>query len=468
VGRGAPEGDRLSEAQGAQGEQRGHLLQVLGFAFGLAVLVGNSIGMGILRTPGEVAAAVPSAPVFIALWVAGAAYALLGALSVAELGAMHPRSGGLFPLVHRGLGPFAGFVSGWTDWIATCGSLAAVSLVLGDYVGPLVPPLDGRPALVAATVVIGFALLHWRGVRIGDVAQRVTSLLKAAGLLGLAAVAVILGDAPAVGGAANAAVAGASVPAGLALVSAVIVALQSVIYTYDGWTGPIYFGEEVRDPGRDIPRSMIGGVLLVLVIYLALNMAFLRVLPIEEMAGDAFVAATVGERLFGSSGDTVVRVLTVVSLIASANALHLMASRVPYAMSCERLLPGVLQHVNPGGTPVPAMAVSTLIALAFTISSAFERLLAMLAFFFVANYVLTFAALFRLRVREPDAARPFRVPLYPWVPGAALAGSIAFVSAAIWGDRANSLIAVGLVAMSWPIYRLATRRREALRRAPAP
>jgi amino acid transporter len=179
----------------------GHLKQVLGLAFGLAVLVGNTIGMGILRTPGEVAAAVPSAALFMLLWALGAAYALLGALSVAELGAMHPRSGGLFPLVHRGLGPFAGFVSGWTDWVATCGSLAAVALVLGEYLGPLLPGVTTTPAPVAAAAVLGIALLQWRGIRIGDVAQQITSLAKAVGLVGLAAAALVV--SPETGGGAR-------------------------------------------------------------------------------------------------------------------------------------------------------------------------------------------------------------------------------------------------------------------------
>jgi len=436
----------------------GQLKQVLGLAFGLAVLVGNTIGMGILRTPGEVAAAVPSGPLFMLLWALGATYALLGALSVAELSAMHPRSGGLFPLVHRGLGPFAGFVAGWTDWVATCGSLGAVALVLGEYLGPLLPALRASPASVAATVVITFALLQWRGIRIGDVAQQVTSLLKTIGLVGLAGAALVM--SPATAGAAPGPPS-AGVPGGFVLVAAIVVGLQSVIYTYDGWTGPVYFGEEVKDPGRDIPRSMIGGVILVLAIYLALNLAFLRAVPIEQMAGDPFVAATAAERLFGARGDTVLRVLMIVSLLASVNALVLMASRIPFALSREALMPRALQRVNAGGTPTPSLLASVAVALAFTQTGAIDTLLALLAFFFVANYVLVFVALFRLRVREPEAHRPFRVPAYPWVPGVALAGSVAFLIAAIAGDRTNSLIAVALVLVSWPVYLWVTRGTRA-------
>lgn len=432
----------------------GRLLQVLGVGFGLAVLVGNTIGMGILRTPGEVAARLPSEPLFMAVWVAGAIYALLGALTVAELAAMRPRSGGLYPLVHDAIGEYPGFIVGWTDWLATCGSMAAVAMVLAEYVGPLVPGLAGLEWLTASAVVAGFALLQWRGIRIGNAAQQITSLLKSLALLALAGVALVVTvDATPV-----AAVTVAAVPTGLALAGAVIIALQSAIYTYDGWTGPIYFGEELRDPGRDIPRAMIGGVLLVLVIYLLLNAAFLRVVPIQEMAGDPFVAATAAARLFGPTGDTVIRIVMLLSLLAAVNALQLMASRVPFAMSRDRLLPPFLHRVNPGGTPVPALVASTLVALACIATNTFATVLAMLAFLFVANYALTFMALFVSRHRARDAVRPFRVPGYPFVPAVALAGSLAFMAAAVVSDRTNSLRSLALLAISWPAYLLIRRR----------
>jgi APA family basic amino acid/polyamine antiporter len=435
----------------------GDLLKVLGIAFGLAVLVGNTIGMGILRTPGEVAARLPSVPLFMAVWVAGAVYALLGALTVAELAAMRPRSGGLYPLVHDALGEYPGFIVGWTDWLATCGSLAAVAMVLGEYAVPLIPGMTGHELVTASAVVVGFALLQWRGIRIGDAAQQLTSLLKSVALMALAGVALAMRtDATPL-----APVTEAAVPTGFALVGAVIIALQSAIYTYDGWTGPIYFGEELRDPARDIPRAMIGGVVLVLVIYLLLNAGFLRAVPIQDMAGDPFVAATAAARLFGPTGDTVIRIVMLLSLIAAVNALQLMAARVPFAMSRDRLLPGLFHRVNPGGTPVPALVASTLVALACIATNTFETVLAMLAFLFVASYALTFIAFFASRRRAPEATRPFRVPGYPFVPGLALAGSLAFMVAAVVGDRTNSVRALALLAITWPVYRLTRARAPA-------
>ena len=432
----------------------GRLLQVLGVAFGLAVLVGNTIGMGILRTTGEIAARVPSVPLFMGVWVAGALYALLGALTVAELATMRPRSGGLYPLVRHGLGPYPGFVVGWSDWLSTCGSTAAVAIVLGEYAGPLVPLLSGHEKLTACGVVLAFGLMQWRGIRIGDIAQQATSLVKALALVALALVALFIAKAPVL--AAATAVAPV-LPMGIALAGAVIIAMQSAIYTYDGWSGPIYFSEELQNPARDLPRTMIGGVLLVMAIYLLLNAAFLSVIPIREMAGDPFVAASAAARMFGPSGGTVLRIVMIISLVASVNALVLMASRIPFAMSRDDLLPAALQRVNPGGTPVPALWTSVAVALGLIATNTFNTMIALLAFMFVANYTVTFTTFFVMRKRQPDAPRPFRVPLYPLVPGLALLGSLAFIGVSLASDTRNSLFALALVGISWPIYRLFRR-----------
>lgn len=431
----------------------GRLLQVLGVAFGLAVLVGNTIGMGILRTPGEIAAHVPSVPLFMGVWVAGALYALLGTLTVSEMAAMRPRSGGLYPLVHDGLGPYPGFVVGWSDWLSTCGSIAAVAIVLGEYAAPLIPFLAGHEKAIACALVAGFGLLQWRGIRIGDIAQQATSLIKALALVALAVVALFFSrSAPSA-----AAPVAPVLPIGIALIGAVIVAMQSAIYTYDGWSGPVYFSEELQDPAHDIPRTMIFGVLLVMAIYLLLNAAFLSVIPIGEMAGDPFVAASAAARMFGPAGDTVLRIVMIVSLIASVNALVLMASRIPFAMSRDGLLPDALQRVNPGGTPVPAMWTSIVVALALIATNTFNTMIALLAFMFVANYAVTFTTFFVLRRRRPDAPRPFQVPLYPVVPALALLGSLGFIVAALIGDTTHSLLALALVGISWPVYRVFRR-----------
>src|SRR5437870_2080320 len=157
---------------------RGTLLRVLGVGFGLAVTIGGTIGMGILRTPGGIAAQLPTPTLFIGVWILSGVYALLGTISVAELGAMIPRSGGWYVFVHRAMGNYPGFVVGWSDWLSTCGTLAVISMVVGEYTAVLVPRLAGQDKTVALTVVLLFAALQWRGIRWGSFTQNLTSLLK--------------------------------------------------------------------------------------------------------------------------------------------------------------------------------------------------------------------------------------------------------------------------------------------------
>ena len=427
---------------------RGHLLRVLGVAFGLAVIIGNTIGAGIFKAPGSIAALLPSTVPFLLVWIAGGIYAFLGAISLAELGTMLPRSGGQYIFSRYALGEYAGFIVGWSDWISTCGTTAAVALVIGTFSGALVPALDGKAPTIAAAVAIFFALLQWQGVTWGSNTQNITSLLKAVAFFLLIVAAFILGG----GGALT-----TPEPQTTSIVtaSAVILSLQSAIYTYDGWSGVIYFSEEVKNPGHDIPRALFGGVLTIAAIYLLVNVALLYVLPMSQIAGKEFAAGEAANVIFGRYGDTIFRSLVVVSMLSGINAYHLMSSRVLFAMSRDGLFTRKAAAVNEGGTPTVALFLSVLVAVLFIVfGQRFERVITVLAFFFVANYVLSFISLFVLRRREPDKPRPYRVWGYPVTPALALISSVLFLAGAIWVDRENSLYALGLLAVSYPVFRV--------------
>ena len=437
---------------------RGRLLRVLGVAFGLAVTVGMTIGMGILRTPGDVAARLPDARLFMLAWLLGGVYVLLGAVSVAELGTMLPRSGGQYVYVRRALGAYPGFIVGWSDWLSTCGTVAAVAIVVGEYAGALVPQLAGRKDFalsIALSATCAFALLQWRGVRWGGGAQELTSLLKALAFAALVAACFLYGGAQPATNAPT-----LSVPTGLALLGALVLALQSVIFTYDGWACVAYFGGEVRDSARDIPRSLFGSVALIIAIYLLVNLALLRVVPLQQLAGDKLAVGTAAQIVFGAHGGTVVAALALVSLLAALNANTMAAPRILFAMSRDRLFWPQAATVNAGGTPTIALLISTVVAvLMLVFSGTFERVLAALAFFFVTNYTLTFLSVFVLRRREPEAARPYRAWGYPWTTGAVLLGSVAFLIGAGASDTANSLYALVLLAVSYPAFLLLRRRK---------
>ena len=424
---------------------RGALLRVLGVGFGLAVTIGGTIGMGILRTPGEVAAQLPTPELFIGVWILGGVYALLGAISVAELGAMIPRSGGWYVFVHRAMGNYPGFVVGWSDWLSTCGTLAVIAMVVGEYTAVLIPRLAGLDKSIALVVILAFATLQWRGIRWGSFTQNLTSLLKTVVFAAIAIAAFTLAGKSSPGTRLVA-------PHGFALFGALIIALQGVLYTYDGWYGVIYFGEEVRNPNRDVVRSMFGGVLLVIAIYVVVNLAYVHVLPMSKLAGEPLAAGAVARAIFGAHGDTTIRVLAILSLLSTINAYTLTAPRILYAMSCDELFHHRASRVNKGGTPTITLLFSTLAATLFIVSGTFNTVLAALAFFFVANYSMGYVSVIVLRRREPDLPRPYRAWGYPWTTLTVLLGSIAFLIGAVITDKKNSFWALGLLAVSYPLY----------------
>jgi len=422
---------------------------VLGVGFGVAVTIGNTIGAGIFRTPGEVAAHLPSPPLFMAAWAVGGLYALLGAIQIAELGTMLPRSGGQYVFSRYALGEYPGFIVGWSDWLSTCGTTAAVSLVVGEFAGVLFPPVRDRQLAVATATAIVFAVAQWRGIREGSAVQTATSVLKA---LAFAALVVAAFAHSGVSGAREAA---SAAPTGIALVSAFVLSLQAVIYTYDGWTGVIYFSEEVARPDTDIPRSLIGSVLVIVATYLLVNLAFMYVLPLATIAGETFAASAVARTIFGELGDPILSVITIVSLLSAVNSNHLMASRVLFALGRDGLLSARAATVNDGGTPTFALMVSTVVAILFIVfGQTFGTVITVLSFFFVANYTLSFISVFVLRWREPERPRPYRAWGYPWTTALALLGSIAFLAGAIASDTRNSAYALLLLAASYPGYRM--------------
>jgi APA family basic amino acid/polyamine antiporter len=439
------------------------LLKVLGLSFGLAVAVGNTIGGGILRTPGEIAGLLPGVAAFLGIWLIGGLYALLGANALAELGTMMPFSGGQYVFARRVFGDYTGFVVGLMDWISTCASIAAISIVIGESLVGVFSLSHDLASPIAMAIVASFTILLLRGTKLGDNAQRLTSLAKTVALLALVAACFIFGGrASAVPATASATGASAATATGFV---AFLLAAQSVIYTYDGWSGPIYFSEELDDPGKQIPRSMFYSLALVAAIYLLINLAFVYALPLASFAGSPLAAGTVAHAIFGARGELLVRVVVIVSLPSAVNACLLMASRTLYSMSRDGLAVGAATRVNPGGTPTVALVASGAVALGFLASGTFETIIAIAAFFFVGGYTLSFCAVFALRRRAPQAARPYRAFGHPWTTGFVLLGSLAFLGSAVVADRRNSLFALGILLASYPVYRL--RRRTSPSAAPA-
>lgn len=427
--------------------KRGRLLRILGFGFGIAVIVGNTIGVGILRTPGDVATQLPNRTSFLLVWIVGAIFTFLAAMNITELGTMLPYSGGHYTFARHALGEYPGFVIGWTDWLSTCGSESAAAVVVGEYLGLLFPPLSGRPRVIAAGIVILLAALQWRGVRWGSAFQQLSTLIKGLGFLALVATCFLFAPAKS-----QPIVPDVQMPHGWPLFVAFLLALQSMIYTYDGWAGVIYFSEEVEDPARNIPRSMFGGALAVAVIYVSVAWAIVHVLPIGAVAGQNMALGAAADRIWSGQGTRLIAALTIVSVISFMNACHLMASRVLYAMSRDKLIISHADVVNRGGTPTIALALSTAAALMFVLYGGFNKIIAVLAFFFVINYIFDLVSIFVLRRREPNRERSYRVPGYPWTTALTLLIYVTFLASIIAADTRNSIYALILLAASYPAF----------------
>jgi APA family basic amino acid/polyamine antiporter len=420
--------------------------------FGIAAAIGNTIAAGIVAAQGYIAARLPNVWLFLGVWLVGGLYALFGASSLAELGAAIPRSGGQYNYSRRALGEYAGFIVGWSDWISTCGTNAVVALVIASYTGVLFPALAGRDATIAVVILLSFAVLQWRGIKWGSATQLITAALKTGAFLVLVIACFAFG-----GDSHKMAVADTTplpLPAGWLLATAFMLALQKVIYTVDGWDGVIYFGEEVKDAGRDVPRAIFGSVFSIITIYLLLSAAVAYVLPMNEIVGNGFALGTAATRIFGAYGDPVIRSIMLISLLSCINACLLFSTRTLYAMSNDGLFFRAASRVNPGGTPVLAMVFSTLVGIGFCVFQKFNRVIDMLAFFFVANYTLSFISTFRLRSKEPDLARPYRAWGYPWSTGIALIASVLFLAGALYTDRVNTPWAFGILVASYPVFRV--------------
>ena len=421
----------------------GRLLSVLGLAFGLAGSVGGTIGAGILRTPGLVAAQLPAEPWILLIWLLGGLYALLGACCIAELAAALPRAGGWCVYANAAFGRRTGLVVGWCDWLAHCIGLAWVATTLGEYLGDALGLGARWIALAALALFSGIQLL---GVRAGGTSQELLSLAKAVAFLALVLACFLLPQ-PDVVILPTASTAAGDMPSGAAWLLPVVLALQAVITTYDGWASPVYFAEEFSNPSRDLPRSLIGGVVAVVVLYLLINLALLHVLPVAAMAASPLPAAAAAVALVGPWGGLAITAMALVALLGLINTVVMAAPRILYGLARDGLLPPFVAGVNTGGTPVAALLLTAGAAGLLVLGGSFERLLAIGAVLYVLLPLSGLLALAALRVQQPELDRPFRCWLYPVTPMVVGSISIAFLVATCIGDPLNSLIAVALAGL---------------------
>ena len=433
------------------------LLRILGVAFGLAVVIGTSIGAGILRAPGPVMALTQNGLVSLLLWGLGGGFALLGAAALCELATMLPRSGGLYVFARRALGEGYGFTIGCADWFANCSAVAYGAVAGAEFTAKLFPALSSHVTAVAAGVIVSFAALHMLGLRVSSRVQEAVSFVKAAAFLVLVG-GLLLAAGDQVADGVAVAPTGPSRPYAVAL----ILAMQFVVIAYDGWQSATYFAGEDRDPARDLPRALLGGVLIIVGIYLLMNVALLRVLSPEALAASTLPAADAARVLMGGRGETIITALSILSPLTLVSAVLLCAPRILYAMSVDGLVLRRAAYVDRRGTPSIALAVSTSAALLMLASGgSFEAIVTVGALFTVVSYTGAFVALLVLRAREPALARPFRAWGAPWSTIVILLISLGLIAGTIAGAPRESMIAAVVLVALYPVYRL-TRRSAVL------
>ena len=418
----------------------GHLRRLLGLGFGLAVIIGSTIGVGILRTPGLVAGHLHSSSAILVLWLVGGLYTLLGSVCLAELGTMLPQAGGYYVYARRGFGNWVGFGVGWTDWLTYCTVLAYVSIGLAEFSGVLLPALAGWVRPMAAVTLLAMVALQWAGLKVSARFQEGTTAVKFLAFLALVVAAFMHGPAPTRG------LPAAADARGLTL-TGVIFALQAIVIAYGGWQSALYFTEEDRDPARHLPRAMVGGVVSVIVVYLLVNLALLNVLSIPELAKSTLPGADAAAIVAGDRGKQIITVLSVISLLPLLNAILMIGTRILYAMGRDGLVSPRTASVNPGGTPVVATVVTTGVAVLLIASGTFQNLIALASVFLAVNYCVCCLALVVLRRREPGLARPFRAWGYPWSAAVVVAGAVVFLAGVLVNDTASAVKAIGLLAL---------------------
>jgi APA family basic amino acid/polyamine antiporter len=442
----------MSFVEELAGTERRQLLKILGVTFGVAVAVGDMIGSGILRAPSTLAATVPSVGLIMGLWVLGALNAALNGNVLAELGTAIPKSGGVYNYAQHAFGDVGGLIIGWANWLAFVAGTGAAAISFANFL-PLLWPWAAQHTIgVAVAMLLALFGANILGLREGRALQEGTSLIKAS-MLAVFCVAAVL-YAPT----------SHPLPPAMAAApmlgwGAAIAAYQIVRGAYAGWDTPFYFGEEVIDAGRVLPRAMYIGMALTAALYIGVNAALLYALGLHGV-GSSPLPFTIVLGQFGPVASVLFALTAMITVASCANANIMGGPRIIFAMAREGLLPHWFTSVNRGGTPTIALMLTALLSVALAVSGEFERVFALIGTLNGIGAIAMAVALFVLRRREPGMARPYRAILYPFLPALTLIIEVVFLVLYSWTDKVGILFAIGLSIACIPFAIIARRARR--------
>jgi len=430
------------------------------------MVVGNTIGVGIFTTSGVVADAVPSSGWLFVVWILGGLLSLAGAQAWAELGAAFPHAGGEYVYLRKAFGPFWGFLCGWAIFIANfSGSIAVLAIALAGALAPVFAfnashsmlwagTLSGIPLslsynqLFALVLVWGVSLINYCGLLFGSGTQNVLSFSK------LVAIAVLLlaGFWRGTGDWTHFSAPFQWTPT-QGFLSTVGVALIPVLFAYSGWNVAAYLASEVRQPERTLPRALLAGTLITLVVYLLLNVLYVYAVPLAALRGVVQVGELTATALFGAKAAWIVSSLIALSIASAFNVMILAGGWIYFAMARDGVFFPSAAHLHPSfHVPGNALLMQAAWTSVLILSGTFEQLLTYTTIVIVAFSALTVGALFVLRVRQPDLPRPYRTWGYPWLPGFYIVASVGIISNALWERPFECLWGVILCVVGVPIY----------------
>jgi len=431
------------------------LKKILGVAFGVALVVGNVIGVGILRNPGTVANYLQNYWLIIGCWVFGGIYVLIAVGAYAELGAMLPKAGGGYNYVKRAFGNYAGFISGWFQYLVTAISPAYYSITVGDFLPILFPSLAGYEKVIAISVLTAFTLYHFTGVKNGSIMQQITAIIKVLCFAILiiscfvfSGVKIDSGNAHSLNTVVNG-----------TIILGILRSLQLITGTYGGWDALGCFAEEDKNPGKNIPRSYFTGAILVMVIYVLINMAFLHVLPISGLANSKLAAADAANVVFGKNGAIIFTVIALFSVIGAFNGHLMEIIRILFGLSRDGFFITKGSYVNKKGTPTVALIFSAALNLILIFIGSFNILYALGGFMVIIVPTMVYASLIKLRIKEPSLLRPYRAWGYPYTTIAMILISIALFIGFALGDISNFIVIAVISLLSYPVYILFVKRK---------
>jgi APA family basic amino acid/polyamine antiporter len=433
----------------------------LGLTDAAMLVVASVIGAGIFFTPGQVAELLPAPGWILAAWAAGALLSLAGALANAELGAMFPRAGGDYVYLREAFHPAAGFMVGWLSFLAIyAGTIAALALAFAEGLGARFGWSESANVAFAVAITIAVSALNFVGVRWGAWANNLTSVVKLGALLAFAVLGPLFGDGD-----------WSRVTAGAAPDDAGITAidfgraLSPVLFSYLGWNASVYVASEIRNPGRNVPRSLFLGLALCAGIYMLVNTVYLYALPVSGLRGVSDAGQAAALALFGPISGGLVAVFVLISVLGTLNATVLVGPRIAYAMALDGLFFRGVDRVHAGfRTPSTAIGVQCLVAVGLLLLlRSFPSALDFTVFAIVLASMADVLALYRLRRTQPDRPRPYRAWGHPWVPGLYLLANAGIAAAMLIGNPLDCAISLAILLTGWPVYAFFVRAQRRAR-----